>query len=57
MRPSSASSQLIPQLYVRQLRLRHPTTSKVYLCVLNGFLRFVTGQADDKSMSRETIRE
>ena len=57
MRPSSASSQLIPQLYVRQLRLRHPTSSKVYLCVLNGFLRFVTGRAEDKSMSRETIRE
>ncbi len=57
MRPSSASSQLIPQLYVQQLRLRNPTTSKVYRCVLNGFLRFVNEHAEDKTMSRETIRE
>lgn len=57
MMSSSASSQLSPKAYVRQLRLRHPTTSKVYLCILHGFLRFVTGQAQDKSMSPETIRE
>lgn len=57
MRSASTSSQLNPRMYVQQLPLRHPTTSKVYLCVLNGFLRFVTGQAEDRSMSRETIRE
>jgi hypothetical protein len=57
MMPSSTSSQLDSQLYVQQLRFRHPTTSKVYRCVLNGFLRFVSQQAEDKTLSRETIRE
>ncbi len=46
-----------PQDYVRQLRLRNPMSSKNYSCILNGFQRFITEQAEDKSTSQATVRQ
>lgn len=57
MKTASTSKGTTPRNYVQQLSLRNPITSKVYLCILNGFQRFVAEQAEDRSVSRETIRE
>jgi len=46
-----------PENYVRELRLRSPVSSQVYLSILNGFQRFVAEQAEDKSVSQTTIRQ
>lgn len=46
-----------PENYVRELRLRSPVSSQVYLSILNGFQRFVAEQAKDKSVSQATIRQ
>ena len=40
-----------PRQYVQELRLRNPTSSRSYRCLLNGFHRFVAEQATDKSIS------
>jgi integrase/recombinase XerD len=45
-----------PQDYVQQLRLRSPLSSRNYRCILNGFQRFVAARAEDKSISRVTVR-
>ena len=45
------------QNYVQQLSFHNPTTVRVYRCILNGFQRFVTDQASDRTISRESIRE
>jgi len=52
----SASKGATPQRFVRQLRLCSPDATRVYLCTLNGFQRFVTEQAENKSASPDTIR-
>jgi integrase/recombinase XerD len=44
-----------PRDFVRQMNLRNPITPRVYLCILNGFQRFITERSQDKSISRETI--
>src|ERR1019366_2767461 len=41
----------------RELHLRSPVSSQVYLSILNGFQRFVAEQAKDKSVSQATIRQ
>lgn len=46
-----------PENYVRELGLRSPVSSQVYLSILNGFQRFVAEQAKDKSVSQTTIRQ
>ncbi len=46
-----------PKDYVAQLRLRNPKSTRSYLHVLNGFQRFVTERAEDKSISQATVRQ
>jgi len=57
MKTASISKGATPENYVRQLRLRSPVSSQVYLSILNGFQRFVAEQAEDKSVSQATIRQ
>jgi len=57
MKTASMSKGATPENYVRQLRLRSPVSSQVYLSILNGFQRFVAEQAEDKSVSQVTIRQ
>jgi site-specific recombinase XerD len=57
MKTASMSKGATPENYVRQLRLRSPVSSQVYLSILNGFQRFVAEQAEDKSVSQATIRQ
>ena len=57
MKTASMSKGSTPENYVRQLRLRSPVSSQVYLSILNGFQRFVAEQAEDKSVSQATIRQ
>jgi integrase len=57
MKTASMSKGATPENYVRELRLRSPVSSQVYLSILNGFQRFVTEQAEDKSVSQATIRQ
>lgn len=52
-RPSRV--EFSPRDFVRQMKLRNPITPRVYLCILNGFQRFVTERSRDTSISRETI--
>lgn len=51
------ASKGTPQDYVQQLHLRNPMSSRGYLCILNGFQRFVAKRGEDESMSRETVRQ
>lgn len=53
----SLSNRATSQHFVRQLRLYSPDATRVYLCILNGFQRFVPEQAEDKSVSPDTVRE
>jgi integrase/recombinase XerD len=53
----SLSNRATPQHFVRQLRLYSPDATRVYLCILNGFQRFVAEQAEDKSVSPDTVRK
>jgi integrase/recombinase XerD len=46
-----------PRQYVQQLRLRNPHSSRNYRCLLNGFHRFVTEQATERSISEVTVRQ
>ena len=46
-----------PRITSRELRLRSPVSSQVYLSILNGFQRFVAEQAEDKLVSQTTIRQ
>jgi integrase/recombinase XerD len=57
MKTASAftSNGATTQDYVRQLRLRSPIAARVYRCILNGFDLFLASQAENKSMSQETI--
>jgi len=57
MKTASMSKGATPENYVRELRLRSPISSQVYLSILNGFQRFVAEQAEDKSVSQATIRQ
>jgi integrase len=57
MKTASMSKRATPENYVRELRLRNPVSSQVYLSILNGFQRFVAEQAEDKSVSQTTIRQ
>ena len=57
MKTASMSKGATPENYVRELRLRSPVSSQVYLSILNGFQRFVAEQAEDKSVSQATIRQ
>ena len=57
MKTTSMSKGSTPENYVRELRLRSPVSSQVYLSILNGFQRFVAEQAEDKSVSQTTIRQ
>jgi integrase/recombinase XerD len=57
MKTASMSKGATPGNYVRELRLRSPVSSQVYLSILNGFQRFVAEQAQDKSVSQATIRQ
>ena len=57
MKTASMSKGATPENYVRELRLRSPVSSQVYLSILNGFQRFVAEQAEDKSVSQTTIRQ
>ena len=43
--------------FIQHLTFYNRTTARVYRCILNGFQRFVTDQASDKFISRQTIRE
>jgi integrase/recombinase XerD len=57
MKTAFTSKRTTPQNYVQQLRLCSPVASRVYLCILNGFQRFVAGKAENKSVSRETVQQ
>jgi len=57
MKTAPMSKGATPENYVRELRLRSPVSSQVYLSILNGFQRFVAEQAEDKSVSQATIRQ
>lgn len=57
MKTTSASKGATPQNYVRHLHLRNPASSEVYLCILNGFQRFVAERADDRAVSQGTVRQ
>ena len=57
MKTASMSKGATPENYVRQLRLRSPVSSQVYLSILNGFQRFVAEKAENKSVSQTTIRQ
>jgi integrase/recombinase XerD len=57
MKTVSMSKRATPEDYVRELRLRSPVSSQVYLSILNGFQRFVAEQAEDKSVSQATIQQ
>jgi site-specific recombinase XerD len=57
MKTVSMSDRAAPEKYVRELLLRSPVSSQVYLSILNGFQRFVAEQAEDKSVSQATIRQ
>ena len=57
MKTASMSKGATPENYVRELRLRGPISSQVYLSILNGFQRFVAEQEEDKSVSQATIRQ
>ena len=52
MKTTSMSKGSTPGNYVRELRLRRPVSSQVYLSILNGFQRFVAEQAKEKSVSQ-----
>ena len=53
MKTTSMSKGSTPENYVRELRLRSPVSSQVYLSILNGFQRFVAEQAEDKSVRKQ----
>jgi integrase/recombinase XerD len=59
MKTASAftSKGTTPQDYVRQLRLRSPIATRVYRCILNGFELFIAGNAQNNSLSQETMRQ
>jgi integrase len=46
-----------PQTFVRQLGLRSPEAARVYLCILDGFQRFVAEQAENTAASQDTVRK
>jgi hypothetical protein len=54
MRTTATSKLATPEIYLGELRA--PTAKKRHLWVLNGFQRFAAEQAEDKSVSQETLR-
>ncbi len=57
MKTTSMSKGATAENYIRELRLRSPVSSQVYLSILNGFQHFVAEQAEDKSLSQATVRQ
>jgi integrase/recombinase XerD len=53
----ATTAATLSENYVRQLRVHNRTTLSVYRCILNGFQRFATERASNRSISHETIRE
>ena len=57
MKTVSMSKGATPENYVRELCLRSPVSSQVYLSILNGFQRFVAEKSENESASQTTIRQ
>jgi hypothetical protein len=57
MKTTSASKGATPQNYIRHLHLCNPASSEVYLCVLNGFQRLITEQAEGSAVSQGAVRQ
>jgi len=54
MKTTSICKGSTPENYVRELRLRSPVSSQVYLSILNGFQSFVVEQEEDRSVPQTT---
>lgn len=56
MKACRIADSAMPRGYVPQLHLRNPTTSKVYLCILDGFQRYVVEHSAGEALSAKVIQ-